>query len=456
MEVKQNKGLTLFILTIGAFINPFMGASVNVALPAIGKEFGLDAVSLSWVSTAFILTTAAMLLPFGRLSDIKGRVNIFKKGLLLFLASSLLCGLSVNGYMLIVARILQGIGSSMVFSNASAIVVSVFPPQDRGRVLGINVAAVYTGLSAGPFLGGIMVQLLGWRSLFLLNVALGIVMIVLVYKYFTEEWKEAESESFDLPGSLLYGASLIFSMYGFSKLTQPAGAYFLIAGVIGFIAFYRYERTVKTPVFDVNQFMANKAFSFSNIAALINYSATFAVTFLLNFYFQYIKGFSPIETGTILVAQPIVMAVFSPLAGKLSDKIEPRVVASIGMAVSALGLLPLIWITPETSELYIIICLVLLGFGFALFSSPNTNAVMSSVEKKYLGVAASTLSTMRTVGQMMSMGIAMLLFSFFIGQAQLSTANGAQLMQSIRIAFILFSALCWLGVLPSLARGKVR
>lgn len=455
MKREQNKGLILFIITIGAFINPFMGSSINVALPVIGREFNLNAVLLSWVSTSYILTTAAMLLPFGRLSDIKGRVKIFRIGLILYVLASFLCGVSFNGYMLIAGRILQGIGSSMIFSNASAIVVSVFPPQERGRVLGINVAAVYTGLSAGPFIGGIMVQMINWRSLFFLNVVLGLAMLFLVYRYFTEEWKEAEGEHFDLAGSLLYGVSLVLSMYGFSRITDTLGMAAMAAGVVGLVLFVRYELRINAPVFDVRQFISNRAFSLSNLAALINYSATFAVTFLLNFYLQYVKGLNPMESGSVLVAQPIMMALFSPVAGKLSDKIEPRIVATLGMALSAVGVLALVRITPDSSILYIIFCLIVLGFGFALFSSPNTNAVMSSVEKRYLGVASSTLSTMRTVGQMISMAAAMLIFTIFIGTAKLGRENAQALMHSLTVAFIFFSVLCWLGIFPSFSRGKV-
>ena len=189
---------------------------------------------------------------------------------------------------------------------------------------------------------------------------------------------------------------------------------------------------------------------------MINYSATFAVTFLLSLYLQYIKGFTPQHAGFILVAQPVVMAVFSPLAGRLSDKIEPRIVASLGMGLSAAGLFLFTFLSPATPVGFIVGGLMLIGFGFALFSSPNTNAVMSSIDRRFYGVGSATLGTMRLTGQMLSMGIATVIFALHIGSARIAPENYPQFLASVRTAFILFAALCFGGIFASLARGKVR
>ncbi len=207
---------------------------------------------------------------------------------------------------------------------------------------------------------------------------------------------------------------------------------------------------------NVNLFRSNTVFSFSNIAALVNYAATFAVAFLLSLYLQYIKGFNPQSAGLILVSQPVIQAVFSPLAGRLSDRIEPRVVASAGMALTVVGLFFFTFINEKSTLEFIIATLLLLGFSFALFSSPNANAIMSSVKKRFYGVASATLGTMRLIGQMLSMGIAMLVFAVYIGEAQITPEYYPLFLSSVRTAFTIFASLCFIGIFASLARGKLR
>ncbi|GAG39435.1 unnamed protein product, partial [marine sediment metagenome] len=244
-----------------------------------------------------------------------------------------------------------------------------------------------------------------------------------------------------LTGSIIYSLSLAAIIYGFTLLPGLAGAVLIAAGVSGMIGFVYWELKVEYPVLTISLFRENTVFAFSNLAALINYSATFAVTFLMSLYLQYIKELSPEQAGTIMVAQPVVMAIFSPFAGRLSDRVDPRIVASIGMATAVVGLALLIFLTETTSTGYIITSLIILGFGFALFSSPNTNAIMGSVERKSYGVAAATLSTMRLVGQNLSMGIAMLIFALFIGKVQITPEYYEEFLVGIRVAFIVFSVL---------------
>lgn len=437
-------------------MTPFMSSAINLALPSIGKEFSLNAVLLGWIATSFLLATAALLLPAGRLADIYGRAKLFKIGIAIYTAASLFCGLSYSGEVLIISRVIQGIGGAMLFSTSTAILVSFFPFEERGKVLGINTAAVYTGLSSGPFIGGLITQHIGWRYIFFLNVVLGLLSLIIASRKLKFEWAEAKGEKFDFGGSIAYGVTLIIIMYGFSILPNMYGTYLIILGIIGFYVFSRFELKVNNPVFNMSLFTTNKAFAFSNLAALINYSATFAVGFLLSFYLQYIKEFNPQTAGIILVSQPVMMAVFSPMSGKISDKIEPRIVASTGMIITTIGLFILIFLKPDTSVIFIITSLIFLGFGFALFSSPNTNAVLSSIDKKYLGVAASTLSTMRMTGQMFSMGIALLIISIYIGKSKITLENHSALLSGIGTAFILFTSLCFAGIFASMARGRIR
>ena len=446
----------LVVAISSSFITPFMASSVNIALPAIQKNFGTNAVLLSWVSTAYLLATAVSLVPFGRLADIHGRKKIFLYGMIIFTISSTLAALSVSTLMLIILRVFQGVGSSMIFATRMAILTSVFPLEERGKVIGINVAAVYIGLSCGPFFGGLMTQYLGWRSIFLLGIPLGSFVIYLIIKHLKGEWAEAEGEPFDMAGAVIYVFTLVFIMYGFSRLPSILSVGLLLFGIAGIAIFIMWESKIEYPVFEISLFRENRLFVFSCLAALINYSATFGVTFLLSLYLQYIKGLSPQQAGFILVSQPVIMATIAPIAGRLSDKIEPRIISSTGMALTALGLLLLTGIGSHTSLKYIILCLMLLGSGFGFFSSPNTNAIMSSVEKRFYGVASGSVGTMRLLGQMLSMGIATLTFALFIGRVQISPDNYPEFMKSVSTAFIIFSCLCTGGIFLSLSRGKVR
>jgi EmrB/QacA subfamily drug resistance transporter len=448
--------VALLIAVLAGFITPFDLSAVNIALPTIGHEFAMDAVSLSWVSTAYLLASAVFLVPMGRLADIHGRKLVFTTGLSIFTFASFLLILSPSPLVLIVLRVVQGMGSAMIFGTGVAILTSIFPPGERGRALGIYTTAVYVGLSVGPFLGGLMTQYIGWRSIFLINVPLGILTVSLVRLYLRGEWAEARGEQFDLGGSILYGVSLVGLMYGFSLLPELNGAVLAVLGLVGLVLFTAWEGRVKSPLVHVRLFARNRVFAFSNLAALINYSATFAVTFLLSLYLQYIKGFTPQTAGLILVAQPIVQAVFSQSAGRLSDRIEPGIVASAGMGMISVGLFLFIFLNADTPLSYIIGSLVLLGLGFAFFSSPNTNAIMSSVEKRFYSVASGTLGTMRLLGQMLSMGIAVLLFAIYIGRVQITPESSAQFLMSMQIAFLIFTILCIIGIFASSVRGHVR
>ncbi|MCK4224426.1 MAG: MFS transporter [candidate division Zixibacteria bacterium] len=456
MDDAATKRAALLVATLTSFLTPFMGSSVNIALPSIGREFAMDAVLLGWVATAYLLSAAMFLVPFGRIADIYGRKRIFTYGIFIFALSSLFSAIAPSAVFLVSCRVLQGIGSAMIFGTSIAILTSVFPVSERGKVLGINVAAVYSGLSLGPFLGGFLTQQLGWRSIFFLNVPLSLLIIAFTLWKLKGEWAGAKGEKFDFTGSVIYAVSLPAMMYGFTLLPAMSGAWLILIGVLGLVAFVKWEIGKESPVFDMNLFRNNRVFAFSNLASLINYGATFAVTFLLSLYLQYTKGLDPQQAGTILVAQPVVMAFFSPLAGRLSDKIEPRVVASIGMGFTMIALFLFTFLGQNTGLGFVITSLVVIGFGLALFSSPNTNAIMSSVQKRYYGVAAATLGTMRLTGQMFSMGIAMLVFALYIGRVQITPENYPLFLRSVKCAFIIFTALCFGGIFASLARGKVR
>jgi len=451
-----SKEVVLLVATMASFIFPFMGSSVNNALPSIGRELSLDAVTLGWIATAFILASATLLVPFGRIADIYGRKKVFTYGVIVFTVSSFLSGLAGSAAMLISFRVIQGIGGAMIVGTGVAMLTSVFPADERGKALGINVAATYAGLSLGPVLGGVLTQHLGWRSIFFMTVPLGLAVLGVILWKVKGDWAEAKGEKFDLAGSIIYSLALVVLVYGFTMLPSMLVVWLIVAGVIGLSAFVRWEMKTRSPVLDINLFRNNRVFAFSNLAALINYSATFAVVFFISLYLQYIKGFSPQSAGLILVAMPAVQAILSPLAGRLSDRIEPRVIASTGMALTTAGLVLLISLNAETSLEFIIGALILIGFGFALFSSPNTNAVMSSAPKTAYGVASATVATMRQVGMVLSMGVAMLMFALYIGRVEITPEHYPLFLESMKTSFIIFAVLCFGGIFASVARGKIR
>lgn len=448
--------VALLVATLASFLAPFMGSSINVALPSIGRELAMDALTLGWVAAAYLVAGAVFLVPLGRIADIHGRKRVFTWGIFTFTVASLLCAVSPSAPFLIGARVLQGLGGAMIFGTNVAILTSVFPAGRRGAVLGVNSAAVYLGLSLGPFLGGLLTEHLGWRSIFLANVVLGSLVAVAVLRKLRGEWVEARGEAFDLTGSLLYGSALAALMYGLSQLPSRGGAGLILVGLGAMAAFVRWELRARSPVLNMALFRENRVFALSNLAALVNYSATFATGFLLSLYLQYGKGLSPQAAGIVLVSQPVAMTAVSPFAGRLSDRLEARVVASTGMGLIVVGLAWLGLLSDGTAMSHIVACLVLLGCGFGLFSSPNTNAVMGSVERRHYGVAAATLATMRLCGQTLSMGIAMLILALFVGRTQLTHAQHAGLLGGTRVAFGVFSALCVLGTFASLARERGR
>jgi EmrB/QacA subfamily drug resistance transporter len=444
----------LLIAVIAAFMAPFMGSAINLALPAIGDEFSANAINLTWVVNSYMLSSAIFLLPSGKVADIAGRKRVFRMGLILFTLSTLMIVFVKSFLLLILLRVAQGISSALIFSTSLAIIASVFPPGERGRAMGINVTAVYVGLSAGPFLGGLLTRLFGWRSIFLFLVPLGLLSLFIIYRYIREEWAESKNEKFDWRGSLLYGISMFLMMYGFSQLPGIGGFTIVGAGLVLFLIFILFERRVEHPVLNLSLITGNRIFAFSSVAAFIHYAATSAIGFFLSLYLQYIKGMNPAEAGIVLISMPVSMALLSPLAGRLSDRFNAGVIASWGMALTAAGIIVLVFISPETPVPSIIAVLIVMGTGFAFFSSPNTNAIMSSVERRHLGLASGMVGTMRMTGQTVSMGISMMLFALFIGREMIVPSNYDAFMSSMKTALLIFSLLCIVGIFASLARNR--
>ena len=423
-------------------------------------EFDVSASLLGWVVTSYILTVAAFSVPFGRLADGIGRKKVFVPGVFLFAATSLVAVISPSMEFLITIRVLQGISGAMIYSTNTPFLINAFLPSQRGRVIGLNIAATYLGLSLGPVVGGFMNYHVGWRSIFMIPFAFALASFFIALKALPADKKLNNSEGdlkekWDIMGNLLYIVTILVTIYGLTMLSNSSGApYFLLGGLVFFVAFMRWERKIRNPLIKVTLFTENKGFAFSNIAALLNYGATFAVGYLMAIYLQVVMGYSSQTAGFIMISQPIIMMVVSPLAGRMSDKFSSYKLASFGMGFCAIGITIFALVTVD-SPLYLIITgLIVTGFGFGFFSSPNTNAIMSSVKAEDHGVASSILTTMRSVGHSSSMALVTIVMGIYMGDLPLSQADPQTLVQAIHMVFVIGIFTCVLGVFFSLARKK--
>ncbi len=444
------------VVTVTSFMGTFLFSSVNIALPAIEKTFSLDAIRLSWVVTAFLLASAMFLLPVGRWGDLRGIRRLYRLGLAIFTLATLLCGLSGSGTWLILFRFLQGIGAALTNTTGPAILVSAFMPRHRGRVLGISVSAVYIGLAFGPFAGGMLTQYLGWRSIFYTATILGLLTLLIAYRYLGRDIPpEERGKKIDLRGTFIYMLGLIALVYGSSRIPTLPGWLMMGGGVIFLLIFWMIESRAEMPVIETRLFTRNRLFAFSNLAALINYSATFSIVFLLSLYLQKIHGLSPRDAGTILITQPVMMAIFSPIAGRLSDRFEPRFFTTMGMTICTIGLALFTRLTADTSLVIIVALLAWVGLGFALFSSPNMNTIMSSVDRTRYGIASGTAASMRVIGQIISMTIATFFFAALLGRQVIETAPDHLFLKAVQWGFTSFAIISIAGIYFSYYRGKV-
>lgn len=453
-DTPVNKTVILLIATLATFLTPFLGTSLIVALPTIANDLAVNAILLSWISTAYVLTSAMFAVPLGKIADIYGMKKIFTYGIVILAISSFLAALSPSSEFLIGMRAVQGFASAMIFVSALAIITSVFPPQERGKAIGINITAGYAGLVLGPVLGGLLTQYMGWRSVFYFVVPLSLLVIVLVFWKMKGEWGECKGEKLDKWGSSLYILTLALILIGFSSITHIFGILMVILGIIGLISFILLEMRIENPVLEVKLFFENRKFAFSNLATFISYISTFATSFLLSLYLQYIKGLTPEVTGLILVVQTVFMMALSPVAGRLSDKFDPGKLASLGMTIIACGLLIFAFINQDTSLYMIILGLAIVGIGIGIFSAPNMNTIMGSVERRYYGVSAAIVSTMRLLGQTFGNGMILIIFAVYIGAVQFTPTNYPQLITSIQVIFTISVILSVIAVFASLARNK--
>ncbi|MBR2540836.1 MAG: MFS transporter [Mogibacterium sp.] len=441
-----------------AFMTTFMSSALNLSVPALERYFDVSAASISWIVSAYTITVAAASLPFGKIADITSRRRIFLTGITGFGLLCFACIFVRHIAILITLRALMGCCGAMIFATNNAILISSYPSDMRGKVIGYSTAATYIGLTAGPVVGGILNSTLGWRSIFALSVAVSAAALTAASFAPPDKPEPHDSKNhkhFDSTGLILYVFAIASSLYGMTNLDAGAvSVTLLICGLVALVIFYRHESQSPDPIMKVSMFRESRTFTFSNLAALLNYGATFAISYTISIYLQVILGFSSGSAGLLLISMPAVQAIFSPLTGSLSDKFRPSVLASTGMGICAFTLILFSRIGETTHVAYIIFALCLTGFGFALFSSPNTNAILSCVSREDYGVANSIVATMRTYGQSSGMAVLSVITSVILGTASLAESPATDILRMMHTSFIIFAGICIIGLFFSLARDK--
>ncbi|MBE6506588.1 MAG: MFS transporter [Methanocorpusculum parvum] len=454
---KKQQYLILIATSLGVLMNPLLASMLILALPNIGAEFLVSARDLGWMSTAYILANAICLVPGAWVVDKVGYKKSFIAGTGIVSVTCLLSVFASSYASLLTWRVLSGIGVSLLMITSLAILTRIFPKEKRGFVIGINTTMVYVGLTLGPFLGGILTETLGWHSIFLLMAPVvllsGIMLFICMKTEFT-----IPVQKFDMWGAVLYAVSMFALMYGLSTITDTGSIFLAAAGLILFAVFIWYETRQAHPLLHVRLFFENKRFARSSYAALLNYAAVYAVTYMVSLYLQSIGQLNAAEAGMIMLFQPLIQVVATPLAGKISDKIDAKYLVTAGMILTIVGLLILsgLGISMTNVAGYIMITQVFIGLGAALFSAPNTSTIMGSVAPSEYSMASSVVSVVRQAGMLISMAVCMAAISLFVGGTDmLGPSMYAQFVEALRVSMLISTGLAVVGVFFSWFRGNV-
>jgi EmrB/QacA subfamily drug resistance transporter len=447
----------LATVCLAQFVVPFMFTAVGVALPAMGRDLGATALQLGLVEQLYALSLAATMLTFGRLGDLIGRKRVFLAGLALFTALTAALALAGSVELLIAQRFAQGLAAAMLLSGSMALVASAFPPEVRGRMLGVVSGFTYAGLTLGPLLGGFVTTHLGWRFVFWMVAPPGAAACVLGLWKMRGEWREARGESMDWPGSALYAVAVSLVMLGASHLgDRPGlGGAMMGAGLLGTALFVALERKRTHPLLDLSLFAQSRFFSLSCLAAMGIYAATLGVMFFLSLYLQVARGLAPSQAGLVLLIQPLIQTVVSPLSGRLADRIAPGRLANLGMALNTAGLvLAALFLGPDAPLWLVGMVLACIGLGVGIFITPNTVVILGGVQPRQYGMASGIVGTMRTLGLALSMTTVTLVFSLRMGGQAVTTATLPGFLSSMQACLLAFAAFSCLGLGASLGRGR--
>lgn len=429
---------------------------VNVALPTISGQFHAELSVLQWTVTAYLLAITSLLPVFGRLADMLGRRKIFGLGFIIFTLGSVLCGLAPGIWVLVATRVLQAIGAAMLMANSAAFIVAIFPFQERGKALGLTGTVVALGSMSGPALGGLLISLAGWRSIFYINVPLGILAYILAQAILPVDQPQIEKESFDFAGAFLFAGGMISLLYSISTgsiwgWSSPIILSGILLGLGLLTGFLINERRVPHPMIDLSLFRIHP-FVIGNLCGWLSFVAMFANTMLLPFYLQQVLNYGPSQVGLLMTAFPVAMAIAAPISGHASDRYGPLVLTSGGMVISALGLFYFSTLTPATVFYQVIPGSLLMGLGAGMFQSPNNNSVMSSVPPPKLGVAGGLSSLVRNIGMISGIAFSVSLFELWGGVTGPSPDQIPAFMHAYHGVMLVAMSLALLGAIVSLNR----
>lgn len=444
----------LIIVCLGSIIGPLGMASVNIAIPDMAADLQANAKMVSWLPTLFILSSVMFMLPAGKLADNFGRKRIYTYGLALNAFSSFMCGLGDSIEWVLFWRFVQGAASSMIFATGIAIISSVTPSHKRGAALGLASACIYIGLTVAPAVGGWFTELWGWRAVFLFQVPIVIALLILIKMRLEGEWKNDDKTKFDWWGTGIFAVFSSSLVYGLSILPSVLGIVMLVLAALSLGLFVLHQSRSRKPLIRIQMFRDSRVFSMSLSTSLLMYASNFPLVFLMSLYLQYVKGFSPSHAGQVILLQALSMAILAPISGKLADKFQARLVATLGCVVVGVGLAVLSMINTETSILYIATSLLLIGIGFGLFSTPNNNAIMGAVKPDEVGVASASLNLSRTIGNLFGMSLVNLMVHFYIGDAQFSAEQNPALIQTFDMALLMSLSFVVVACVLSALRGK--
>ncbi|PAV06959.1 MFS transporter [Methanosphaera cuniculi] len=438
----------IIVSIISSFAVAFTSNAVSVALPVIAHDLNISNIMQNWIVSIYLLIIAAASVPFGKICVKYGLKLTYEIGLIVYMIGAILSGMAPDISVLIISRIIQALGSAILFVNGMALITAQLPENKRGQSIGFTVTGVYIGLALAPTISGILSQNVSWRSVFYVTIPLTLISLFLLMRI-KKEWKMEEEKPIDIRGSLLYVVGIILLMYGFTRINESVGIILFILGILVLAEFIKYELKIKNPIYEIRLFK-NKIYTASNIASLISYFATFVVTYILNYHFQYIHGLDPQTSGIVLVVTPVIMAIIAPISGRLSDKYPPQIITAIGMGLVTIALFILTFLDKTTPFALVLLAMILQGVGFGFFSSPNSNIIMSSVDKDDVGTASASLSTVRTIGQSFSLGLLTVVFAFIMGNVPIIPSNYYLLIQSSQMTMAIATFLCLIVVFLSL------
>lgn len=447
------KNAVLIIAVISSFFTVFLSSALTIAVPSIASEFSMDNILQNWVTMVFFFVVAIFTVPVGQISGKYGLKKSMILATILYLIGAIAAILSVSTETFFIARIIQGIGGAFLSVASMALVVSAFEPQERGKAIGINITGVYLATSLSPVIGGFLNHAVGWRFIFVFAVPFLILTFVLLITKVNKEWASLKDTSIDWKGSAVYSIGILMFIYGFTILNEPLGVILTVLGLITLAIFAAIELRVKYPVFDVRLFK-NSKFASANFAALCAYLAAFAIVTIVNYHLQYIRGFDSQLAGLFLLSAPLLQVIVAPLSGRLSDKVNPQILSALGMGIAAIAIGILAMLDSSTPLWLLVFALILEGLGFGIFSSPNTSAIMGAVPPKDTPTASASVSTMRVIGQTMSMGMLTLVFAFVMGNVPIIPKYYLLLISSSQITFFICMVLCIVSVFASLVGIK--